>query len=73
IRQLVEQIENNFPPGLKNEDWSVDFMYASRGKSRVYRWFLIDMALADVSFHVGHSSDLVWSAPGGDGKEGSGH
>ncbi|EQB64449.1 MAG: hypothetical protein AMDU3_IPLC00004G0027 [Thermoplasmatales archaeon I-plasma] len=59
IIQIIGQIENDFSPALKEENWSVDFMYAYRGHSKSYRWFLIDMAQAEMSFHPEHSSDLI--------------
>lgn len=63
ISMLSGRIENDFSPALKTESWSVDFMYASRGNSGVYQWFLIDMALAPLSYHPDHSSDMI--TPGG--------
>ena len=60
IRELSGRIENDFSPALKEENWSVDFMYASKPKNPDYfAWYLIDMALAEQSFHADHSSDLI--------------
>lgn len=59
ISMLSGRIENDFSPALKTESWSADFMYASRGNSGVFQWFLIDMALSHLSFHPDHSTDLI--------------
>lgn len=63
IAGITRQIEKDFPAVLRTENWSVDWMYA-KGKDTEYRWYLIDMALADRSFHPEHSSDLI--SPGGE-------
>ena len=63
IAEISGRIENDFSPLLKNDSWSVDFMYARQMHNPLYRWYLIDMAVAKDSYHFDHESDLI--SPGG--------
>lgn len=59
ITELSGRIENDFSSILRKESWSVDFLYARKAHSPLYRWYLIDMAEAGTSYHFDHESDLI--------------
>jgi len=60
--RLKGEIESNFPSSLKNLSWSMDFAYArpySIKEDYAYHWYLIDMGIAEDSYHSSHNKDIL--------------